>query len=91
MSMADDQALLAIGIMHPPDVRPVLKAYEGKDIPKTFAALEAENKRRQLEAWEKKHGGHSAAAAGAVGRVSFGSLFGGSSNPAPVRASGNGF
>ncbi|KAG8901498.1 mitochondrial inner membrane protein required for protein import [Tulasnella sp. 403] len=38
--------LESIGIIHPPDVRPVLKAYEGKDIAKAYALVEADHKRR---------------------------------------------
>ena len=69
--------------MHPEDVRPILKAYEGKDIAGTFAAIEAESKRRAIEQWQKKRGDRAAPATGAVGRASFGSLFGGGS-PATV-------
>ncbi|THH20494.1 hypothetical protein EW146_g886 [Bondarzewia mesenterica] len=41
--------LESIGIFKPPDVRPVLKAYEGKDIPKEYAKREAEGKKQFLE------------------------------------------
>ena len=63
------------------DVRPVLKAYEGKDIPSTYAAIEAEHKRRVVEAWEKKRDGQRTPAKGGVGRFTASSLFRG----APVR------
>lgn len=46
----------AIGIYNPPDVRPMVKAYEGKDIPKEYAKREAESKRQFIENW-KAHGG----------------------------------
>ncbi|KAG8980877.1 mitochondrial inner membrane protein required for protein import, partial [Tulasnella sp. 427] len=72
--------LESIGIVQPGDVRQVLKAYEGKDIPAAYAQLEADHKKRFIEAWEKKHGGKHAAGSANVGRVSFGSLFGGGSS-----------
>lgn len=65
--------------MQPQDIRPVLKAYEGKDIPEAYAKVEADHKRRFIEAWDKKHEGKRAPASASVGRVSFGSLFGGPS------------
>lgn len=48
--------LESIGIYNPPDVRPMVKAYEGKDIPKEYAKREAESKRQFIENW-KAHGG----------------------------------
>lgn len=71
--------LESVGIMQPQDIRPVLKAYEGKDIPEAYAKVEADHKRRFIEAWDKKHEGKRAPASASVGRVSFGSLFGGPS------------
>ncbi|KAG8925296.1 mitochondrial inner membrane protein required for protein import [Tulasnella sp. 417] len=73
--------LESLGILQPQDVRPVLKAYEGKDIPTAYAQVEADHKKRFIEAWEKKHEGKRATS-GSVGRVSFGSLFGGPSGAA---------
>lgn len=69
--------LESVGILQPQDVRPVLKAYEGKDIPAAYAQVEADYKKRFIDAWEKKHEGKRAPASASVGRVS--SLFGGSS------------
>lgn len=46
---------LAIGIFAPPDVRPILKAYEGKDIPTEYAKKEEESKRASIEEWERKN------------------------------------
>jgi import inner membrane translocase subunit TIM50 len=50
-------SLLAIGIYKPPDVRPILKAYEGQDIPIEYAKKEAEAKARHVEEWKAKHKG----------------------------------
>ncbi|CAE6483569.1 hypothetical protein ACGC1H_005278 [Rhizoctonia solani] len=63
--------LESIAIHSPPDVRPILKAYQGKDIAKTYAAVEAEQKRKVIEEWEKnrKTGGPS-------GNMAIGGLFG---------------
>lgn len=47
----------AIGIFQPPDVRPIIKAYEGKNIPIEYAKREAERKQAAIEEWEKEHGG----------------------------------
>lgn len=47
--------LESIGIFSPPDVRPILKAYEGKDIPSEYAKKEAESKRAAIEEWERKN------------------------------------
>lgn len=49
----------AIGIYKPPDVRPILKAYEGKNIPLEYAKTEAEAKARHIEAWKAKQPGVS--------------------------------
>lgn len=43
----------AIAIYKPPDVRPLLKAYHGKDIPIEYAKQEALAKERFLEDWKK--------------------------------------
>ncbi len=62
----------AIGIYKPADVRPILQAYEGKDIPIEYAKKEAEAKTAYVEDWEKSH-------KGAVSGFTLSSLFGGSS------------
>ena len=46
---------VAIGIFSPADVRPVLKAYQGKDIPNEYAKNEAESKRVAVEEWNRLH------------------------------------
>jgi hypothetical protein len=67
----------AIGIYSPPDVRPILKAYQGKDIPIEYAKREAEDKQAHIENWSKK---------GKRVDVTFSSLFGGSSvSPLPFQ------
>ena len=43
----------AIAIYQPQDVRPILKAYAGKNIPVEYAKKEAEGKRQFLEEWNK--------------------------------------
>ena len=48
---------LAVGIYKPPDVRAILKAYEGKNIPIEYAKKEAENKRQFIEEWKARGGG----------------------------------
>ncbi|KAH7334979.1 HAD-like protein [Rhizoctonia solani] len=63
--------LESIAIHSPPDVRPILKAYQGKDIAKTYAAVEAEQKRKVIEEWEKKR-----KSGGASGSMAIGGLFG---------------
>lgn len=50
---------LAIAIHRPDDVRPILKAYQGKDVALEYAKFEAEMKRKQIEQWEKSGGGKS--------------------------------
>jgi len=47
--------LESIAIYRPPDVRPILKAFHGKDIPVEYAKQEAEAKKLHVEAWQ--HGG----------------------------------
>jgi import inner membrane translocase subunit TIM50 len=63
----------AVAIYKPPDVRPILKAYEGKDIPIEYGKREAEMKSKHIEEWKGKHK-HTASV------PSFGSLFGLSSS-----------
>jgi import inner membrane translocase subunit TIM50 len=63
----------AIAIYKPPDVRPVLSAYEGKDIPLEYGKIEAEMKAKHIDEWKSKHK--------RVASVpTFGSLFGMSSS-----------
>ncbi|KAI0827729.1 NIF-domain-containing protein [Trametes gibbosa] len=74
--------LESIAIFKTPDVRPVLKAYEGKDIPIEFAKKEAEMKKRHLEEWEHNRKGLSR------GGLTLSSLFGSSeqavASPVPL-------
>lgn len=51
---------VAIGIFKPPDVRPILNAYHGKDIALEYAKKEAEMKSKHIEDWEKNKKGHLA-------------------------------
>jgi import inner membrane translocase subunit TIM50 len=44
---------LAIGIYKPGDVRPILQAYAGKDVPVEYAKKEAEAKAKHIEEWKK--------------------------------------
>ncbi|KAL9712160.1 mitochondrial inner membrane protein required for protein import [Leucoagaricus gongylophorus] len=46
--------LESIAIYKPPDVRPILEAYRGKDIPSEYAKKEAEAKAKHIEEWKKK-------------------------------------
>ena len=46
--------LTALAIYKPADVRPILAAYRGTDIPRTYAEREAADKRAHIEAWEEK-------------------------------------
>ena len=64
----------AIAIYRPPDVRPILQAYAGKDIPIEYGKKEAEMKARHVAEWQAKHKGKS------TGGISFGSFFGLSDN-----------
>lgn len=59
----------AIAIYSPPDVRPILKAYEGKDIPLEYAKNEALAKAKHIAEWNAKHKPSAAA-------PSFRNLFG---------------
>lgn len=62
----------AIAIHRPADVRPILKAYSGKDVALEYGKFEADIKRKQLEEWEKSGKKRSA-----VEGVSISRLFGG--------------
>ncbi|KXN86028.1 Mitochondrial import inner membrane translocase subunit TIM50 [Leucoagaricus sp. SymC.cos] len=46
--------LESIAIYKPADVRPILEAYQGKDIPIEYAKKEAEAKQKHIEEWKKK-------------------------------------
>ncbi|KAF9445931.1 NIF-domain-containing protein [Macrolepiota fuliginosa MF-IS2] len=60
--------LESIAIYKPADVRPILEAYQGKDIPIEYAKKEAEAKAKHVEEWKKK--------SHLVSSSSFSSLFG---------------
>jgi hypothetical protein len=47
----------AIAIYKPPDVRPILQAYHGKDIAYEYAKKEAEAKQRHVEEWQNSRKG----------------------------------
>ncbi|KAI6043535.1 HAD-like domain-containing protein [Pisolithus marmoratus] len=64
--------LESIGIYKPPDVRPILEAYRGKDIPIEYAKNEAEAREQHIAEWKKKRKGLS------TGGFTFSSLFGAS-------------
>ncbi|KAG8874181.1 mitochondrial inner membrane protein required for protein import [Tulasnella sp. 331] len=49
--------LETIGILQPPDVRPILRQYEGKDVVQAHALREVEMKRKALEDWRKAREG----------------------------------
>lgn len=44
----------AIAIYNPPDVRPIIKAYEGKDLPLEYAKAEAKAKAKHIAEWNAK-------------------------------------
>ncbi|KAI0700964.1 HAD-like domain-containing protein [Cerioporus squamosus] len=67
--------LESIAIFKTPDVRPVLQAYAGKNIPIEFAKKEVEMKRKHIEEWEHSRKGLSR------GGWTLSGLFGGSSEP----------
>ncbi|KAH9006224.1 HAD-like protein [Lactarius hatsudake] len=56
--------LESIGIYKPPDVRAILKAYEGKHIPLEYAEKEAESKRAFVEEWKARGGGKGLSSGG---------------------------
>lgn len=45
----------AISIYKPADLRPIIQAYQGKDIPLEYGRKEAEAKARHVEEWKKKN------------------------------------
>lgn len=56
------------------DVRPIIQAYAGKDIPIEYAKKEAESKQKAIEEWERKNpstslGGSSGFLSGIFGGV----------------------
>ncbi|KAG6332746.1 hypothetical protein ID866_6344 [Astraeus odoratus] len=63
--------LESIGIYKPQDVRPILQAYRGKDIPIEYGKKEAEARERHVEEWKSKRVGLSS------GGFTLSSLFGG--------------
>ncbi|EKM81387.1 hypothetical protein AGABI1DRAFT_84279 [Agaricus bisporus var. burnettii JB137-S8] len=67
--------LESIAIYKPADVRPILDAYRGKDIPVEYGKKEAEAKAQHIEEWKKKS--HH------VSSSNFSSIFGLSQNPTP--------
>ncbi|KAH9912589.1 HAD-like protein [Amylocystis lapponica] len=69
--------LESIGIYKPPDVRPILEAYSGKDIAIEYAKKEAEAKRKHIEEWENNRKGFSA------NSFTLSSLFGASGQRTP--------
>ena len=64
--------MTAIAIFKTPDVRPVIKAYEGKNIPIEYAKKEAEMTRQHIEEFEHSRKGLSR------GGLTLSGLFGGS-------------
>lgn len=70
--------LESIGIFKPPDVRPILNAYHGKDIALEYAKKEAEMKSKHIEDWEKNKKGHLA------NSFTLSSLFGSSGQTSPI-------
>jgi import inner membrane translocase subunit TIM50 len=54
-------------------VRPILKAYEGKNIPVEYAKKEADAKRVAVEEWERQHPASAYSGANAL-RGMFGGL-----------------
>ncbi|KAJ9097638.1 hypothetical protein QFC21_004674 [Naganishia friedmannii] len=70
--------LESIGIFQPPDVRPIIKAYEGKNIPVEYAKREAERKQAAIGEWEREHGGVVLGSDVSTGGTSWlGKIFGG--------------
>lgn len=51
--------LESIAIYKTPDVRPIIEAYQGKDIPIEYAKKEAEAKQKYVEEWENNRKGFS--------------------------------
>ncbi|KAG6820317.1 hypothetical protein H0H93_002404 [Arthromyces matolae] len=77
--------LESLAIYRPPDVRPILESYQGKNIPIEYAKREAEQKAKHIAEWQSKK---------ALRTSSFSSMFGlsSSSTSAPygtVKTEGN--
>lgn len=68
----------AIGIYKPQDVRPILGAYQGKDIPSEYAKFEAAAKQKHIEEVEAKRAAGGGRGLG-TGGFTLSGLFGGSS------------
>lgn len=66
--------MVAIAMFNAKDVRPIIKAYAGKDIPIEYAKKEAEAKQKATEEWERQH--PNSASGGGAGWLSntFGSV-----------------
>jgi import inner membrane translocase subunit TIM50 len=56
--------MIAIAMFNAKDVRPIIKAYAGKDIPIEYAKKEAEAKQKATEEWERQHPNSAAGGAG---------------------------
>ncbi|CAL1711722.1 unnamed protein product [Somion occarium] len=69
--------LESIPIYKAPDVRPILQAYSGKDIPLEYAKKELEAKQKHIEEWQQSH-------KRSAGTFTLSSLFGGTPSPAPT-------
>jgi import inner membrane translocase subunit TIM50 len=61
---ANSPNVTAVAFLKPPDVRPILTAYAGKDVAIEYAKKEAENKRFLIQDWEKKREGKGAMVGG---------------------------
>jgi import inner membrane translocase subunit TIM50 len=66
---------IAIGVMNVADVRPIVRKYAGTHVPTEYAKVEAENKRRLVEAWEDVRRRRSTKPS-MFGNWSLGALFG---------------
>ncbi|GBE80843.1 Mitochondrial import inner membrane translocase subunit TIM50 [Sparassis crispa] len=67
--------LESIAIYKPQDVRPILEAYHGQDIPIEYAKKEAEATRKHIEEWENNRRGFSTSS------FTLSNLFGGPGQP----------
>jgi import inner membrane translocase subunit TIM50 len=76
----------AVGIYQPQDVRPILKAYQGKDVAAEYNKVEAQRRELEYNTWAATPAGKRAIAKGEAGASgsswSLSSLFGGQP-PAP--------
>jgi import inner membrane translocase subunit TIM50 len=69
--------LTAIGIYKPADVRPIVGAYAGKDVPLEYAKFEAAAKQKHIEEWEAKRAAGGGKGLGS-GAFTLSTLFAGS-------------